>query len=1427
MDNASRNQAWVWSAALDQLSVADAVWLAEKMGAAVSTDRANGANGKERNQTYKLEPVADPAGPDRPPADAITPPPEVAAPGDGGGDSLKPLRPPGEKQSDAGGAAVPAVGRTGALRSLVDGAGFRAGLRAFRTRPPTGPGLIDEAATVECFIEQGRGVLTPQMEQGSRRWLRLSFLVEASASNALWTQPIDELEAMARQQGVFRQVRRFSLTDGKDAVLLPVGRNGAFGRTNRHLATSTWWKHEIVVVVSDFTTASWWNGAHAGSLRRIAASQPLVLLHTLPKRLWMRSWAGKADALASAPAPACDTAALRVLHAGAGGIGDFGGHATWCAIPVIGLEAASFRRWSRALMDRGGSKMPAIFLEPRLPLGADESDPAQDDMDDPDTRIMAYNMSSSPLARQLARYLAIAAPLTFPVMRWVQQALLPQSDASHLAEFVLGGLLEPVDGDAASSADDVVYEFTDAVRETLQVGIPITHALEVLRTVGAFLEANQRDTLDKRTGIATWPGQSLDDLAPRLRAFALVSRGFLSRIGMETPDAPGRQAGIARGAIAANKVAPNAVEPNHVDPHHVEPSHVEAAGVDPEVPDPATPARRQSAPAGLANEVHSRPTQSDEMHALHGRRLSRPVIDMQWSPYNEGLLAILHDAGVEVWDTTADSQGMLIGQETAASVVSPCKLYWLDMGTRRHDRGSDRYGYMGRNLLTRSASVKGIVERMASGMRAGGMTGLSLVGIRDVGGLLAKPVDPSERGILVVFDSEGHQNDERMMASQIGALKSKFREICCTVHLTHLDDAMPSMLDDENLELNLPIFTESEVPEEIFRKCADTLDSFVVNLCKKVLKTNPDCFADGGPTAICWLSSGHLAIAERRGTGSLINVFDVNDIASGMPASLKSLRTLSVGSRGYVQRMCEQSLRSPGRSSSASETGDMTAMGLAWVDHTGALRIDDLEPAGKTDVTAALVCSPDGSSVAVSHHASEITLMSKMARRSRIDINLPTFRMTGNARSPIVSFNNQRIVSIGVERDLVRAVTSNGYLFNQPVSTTSGSQEWAPEPQVEPAPLALKGSVAAAGFSADNRVLCLARPGGALELWDTVKRTRSDRLVLRQRSQRNANRRVAISPDGEFIASSNGNYLEVFGISEGQEGASFSRLSVGPGGPHVLWVDDRPNNNASEREQFSSEGIKFSLARSTKAALFLLRRHRFVAVISDMGRKEGSSEGYVLLEAMRARDDATPVFFYAGSNARSHKELARVRGAQGSTNMYSELHAMVMRVVADTARNAPAPGEVARVALQNLAREYDDIRVKQSSGDARTSAMTAIVNRIIELAPHAHGFDLAEALEHKSGGARLVAYGILFTAPSVPLLEPLAFSVINFEDKPFGQYWGLRAITRTMDLLSNSSASPPSHVMRQLLEFESRIPPGSDRHKEVRKILKFFPTRHT
>lgn len=113
----------------------------------------------------------------------------------------------------------------------------------------------------------------------------------------------------------------------------------------------------------------------------------------------------------------------------------------------------------------------------------------------------------------------------------------------------------------------------------------------------------------------------------------------------------------------------------------------------------------------------------------------------------------------------------------------------------------------------------------------------------------------------------------------------------------------------------------------------------------------------------------------------------------------------------------------------------------------------------------------------------------------------------------------------------------------------------------------------------------------------------------------------------------------------------------------VLWVDDQPDNNLYVRRAMESMGLSFTLAESTSEALDMFEGRRFAAIISDMGRREGPSEGYVLLKAVRARDQATPFFIYAGSGAEHHRREAERRGAQGSTNRADELVEMVTRAL--------------------------------------------------------------------------------------------------------------------------------------------------------------------
>ncbi len=113
----------------------------------------------------------------------------------------------------------------------------------------------------------------------------------------------------------------------------------------------------------------------------------------------------------------------------------------------------------------------------------------------------------------------------------------------------------------------------------------------------------------------------------------------------------------------------------------------------------------------------------------------------------------------------------------------------------------------------------------------------------------------------------------------------------------------------------------------------------------------------------------------------------------------------------------------------------------------------------------------------------------------------------------------------------------------------------------------------------------------------------------------------------------------------------------------VLWVDDRPNNNIHERLALEALGINFVLAVSTEEALEKLNKHKFDAIISDMGRPPDARAGYTLLGKLRSSGNQTPFVIYAGSKTPEHVAESQRRGAIGCTNNAHELFEMLVSAV--------------------------------------------------------------------------------------------------------------------------------------------------------------------
>lgn len=108
-------------------------------------------------------------------------------------------------------------------------------------------------------------------------------------------------------------------------------------------------------------------------------------------------------------------------------------------------------------------------------------------------------------------------------------------------------------------------------------------------------------------------------------------------------------------------------------------------------------------------------------------------------------------------------------------------------------------------------------------------------------------------------------------------------------------------------------------------------------------------------------------------------------------------------------------------------------------------------------------------------------------------------------------------------------------------------------------------------------------------------------------------------------------------------------------GRSILWVDDRPANNALAVRALRKFKLDVVERTSTDQAMAALAERRFDLVISDMGRGADMRAGYDLLARIRETDDAIPFLIFSSSDKAKHRQEALDRGAQLSTNSIIEL----------------------------------------------------------------------------------------------------------------------------------------------------------------------------
>lgn len=110
----------------------------------------------------------------------------------------------------------------------------------------------------------------------------------------------------------------------------------------------------------------------------------------------------------------------------------------------------------------------------------------------------------------------------------------------------------------------------------------------------------------------------------------------------------------------------------------------------------------------------------------------------------------------------------------------------------------------------------------------------------------------------------------------------------------------------------------------------------------------------------------------------------------------------------------------------------------------------------------------------------------------------------------------------------------------------------------------------------------------------------------------------------------------------------------------LLWVDDNPQNNATEKAFFEQHNITVYQVKSTEEALTSLALYDYNLVISDMGRQGEVLAGLNLLKSMRELENKTPFVLYTIVLTEAQQQIVGKYNGQGVAVESQKLYELVL-----------------------------------------------------------------------------------------------------------------------------------------------------------------------
>jgi len=414
-------------------------------------------------------------------------------------------------------------------RALPGAHGLARSLRPLRRRrDDLHRQVIDVEATVQVTAESGAldVVLRPERELSHTAVL----LVDDSPSMHVWRSLVRELSGLLGRSGNFRtvHVRRFT-----PQQLSPRHRGNGAGAL-------------VTFLLTDGVDRAWANPATVQAVAAWGARGPVAVLNPLPQRLWRATRFQPQPHLLRATQYFPAAGQVLVLDAPAEkqstpAPGRF-------PLPVLALSPSSLASWAQLLTGPSTPHLIETTVLGSVSAGAEQAGPDLATAS-PDQLIAAFRGSFSPQAYRLAVRLSAIGPFSPLLMQLVRGAAFPEATSAHVAEVLLGGLLErlgteTLEGFPGPLYKDGLYDFRPGVRERLNSALSRTQSLEITEAVGRALEP-YLDRLPDFSALIADPSGTIKIPAETLPFAVVADPAVQDRApGSQPPDSAGTQPSV-------------------------------------------------------------------------------------------------------------------------------------------------------------------------------------------------------------------------------------------------------------------------------------------------------------------------------------------------------------------------------------------------------------------------------------------------------------------------------------------------------------------------------------------------------------------------------------------------------------------------------------------------------------------------------------------------------------------------------------------------------------------------------------------------------------------------------------------------------------------------------------------------------------------